>query len=178
MERYILSIDQSTQGTKAMLFDVACQLTARADRAHRQYVNEKGWVSHDLDEILSNTLAVARDVLAKADVWPEQIVAVGISNQRETVAAWNRTTGEPVGKAIVWQCARAKDICEKLTAHADTVQQKTGIPLSPYFSAPKMAWILQNEPGAAELAEKNGITFMSGSGLVIWFSLILYNRKF
>lgn len=155
MERYILSIDQSTQGTKAMLFDAAGQLTARADRAHRQYVNEKGWVSHDLDEILSNTLAVARDVLAKADVRPEQIVAVGISNQRETVAAWNRTTGEPVGKAIVWQCARAKDICEKLTAHADTVQQKTGIPLSPYFSAPKMAWILQNEPGAAELAEKN-----------------------
>ena len=159
MERYILSIDQSTQGTKAMLFDVAGQLTARADRAHRQYVNEKGWVSHDLDEILSNTLAVARDVLAKADVWPEQIVAVGISNQRETVAAWNRTTGEPVGKAIVWQCARAKDICEKLTAHADTVQQKTGIPLSPYFSAPKMAWILQNEPGAAELSEKNELCF-------------------
>lgn len=138
-----------------MLFDAAGQLTARVDRAHRQYVNEKGWVSHDLDEILSNTLAVARDVLAKADVRPEQIVAVGISNQRETVAAWNRTTGEPIGKAIVWQCARAKDICEKLTAHADTVQQKTGIPLSPYFSAPKMAWILQNEPGAAELAEKN-----------------------
>lgn len=138
-----------------MLFDAAGQLTARVDRAHRQYVNEKGWVSHDLDEILSNTLAVAWDVLAKADVRPEQIVAVGISNQRETVAAWNRTTGEPVGKAIVWQCARAKDICEKLTAHADTVQQKTGIPLSPYFSAPKMAWILQNEPGAAELAEKN-----------------------
>ena len=98
-------------------------------------------------------------MLAKADVWPEQIVAVGISNQRETVAAWNRTTGEPVGKAIVWQCARAKDICEKLTAHADTVQQKTGIPLSPYFSAPKMAWILQNEPGAAELAEKNELCF-------------------
>ena len=138
-----------------MLFDAAGQLTARVDRAHRQYVNEKGWVSHDLDEILSNTLAVARDVLAKADIRPEQIVAVGISNQRETVAAWNRTTGEPVGKAIVWQCARAKDICEKLTAHADTVQQKTGIPLSPYFSAPKMAWILQNDPGAAELAEKN-----------------------
>ena len=142
-----------------MLFDVAGQLTARADRAHRQYVNEKGWVSHDLDEILSNTLAVVWDVLAKADVRPEQIVAVGVSNQRETVAAWNRTTGEPVGKAIVWQCARAKDICEKLTAHADTVQQKTGIPLSPYFSAPKMAWILQNEPGAAELAEKNELCF-------------------
>ena len=142
-----------------MLFDAAGQLTARVDRAHRQYVNEKGWVSHDLDEILSNTLAVARDVLAKADVRPEQIAAVGISNQRETVAAWNRTTGEPVGKAIVWQCARAKDICEKLTAHADTVQQKTGIPLSPYFSAPKMVWILQNEPGAAELAEKNELCF-------------------
>ena len=155
MERYILAIDQSTQGTKAMLFDAARQLTTRVDCAHRQYVNEKGWVSHDLEEILSNTLAVAREVLAKAAVKPEQIVAVGISNQRETVAAWNRETGEPVGKAIVWQCARAKDICENLKIYADTVKEKTGIPLSPYFSASKMAWILQNEPSAAELAEKD-----------------------
>ena len=157
MERYILSIDQSTQGTKAMLFDSAGRLTARVDRAHRQYVSDKGWVSHDLDEILANTLAVAGAVLKKAGVSPEQIVAVGISNQRETVAAWDRATGAPVGKAIVWQCARTKEICEGLTEFADTVREKTGIPLSPYFSAPKMAWILQNEPGAVERAEQGNL---------------------
>ena len=157
MERYILSIDQSTQGTKAMLFDSAGRLTARVDRAHRQYVSDKGWVGHDLDEILANTLAVAGAVLKKAGVSPEQIVAVGISNQRETVAAWDRATGAPVGKAIVWQCARTKEICEGLTEFADTVREKTGIPLSPYFSAPKMAWILQNEPGAVERAEQGNL---------------------
>lgn len=154
MERYILSIDQSTQGTKAMLFDGAGQLTARSDRPHRQYVNEKGWVGHNLEEILSNTLSVARDVMAKAEIQPEQIVAVGLSNQRETVAAWDRTTGKPVGHAIVWQCPRAGAICEELSPYADRVQKSTGIPLSPYFSAAKMAWILRHRSQAAELAKE------------------------
>ena len=101
MEQYILSIDQSTQGTKAMLFDAAGQLTARTDRPHRQYVNAKGWVSHDLEEIRANTLAAARDLLQKAEIRPDQIAAVGLSNQRETVAAWHRETGAPVCSAIV-----------------------------------------------------------------------------
>ncbi len=168
MERYILSIDQSTQGTKAMLFDAAGQLTARTDRPHRQYVDERGWVSHDLEEIRVNTLTVAREVLTKADVKPEQIVAVGLSNQRETVAAWNRDTGEPVCKAIVWQCARAKEICDSLVAHAETVREKTGIPLSPYFSAPKMAWVLQNVPDAADLAAENKLCFGTMDSFLIY----------
>lgn len=154
MERYILSIDQSTQGTKAMLFDAAGQLTARADRAHRQYVNEKGWVSHDLEEIYANVLVVCREVAEKAGIDPAQIAAMGISNQRETVAAWDRADGTPVGQAIVWQCARAKEICDTLVSHAEAVREKTGLPLSPYFSASKMAWILQNHPEAAALAAK------------------------
>ncbi len=168
MERYILSIDQSTQGTKAMLFDAAGQLTARTDRPHRQYVDERGWVSHDLEEIRVNTLTVAHEVLTKADVKPEQIVAVGLSNQRETVAAWNRDTGEPVCKAIVWQCARAKEICDSLVAHAETVREKTGIPLSPYFSAPKMAWVLQNVPDAADLAAENKLCFGTMDSFLIY----------
>ena len=155
MEQYILSIDQSTQGTKAMLFDAAGQLTARTDRPHRQYVNAKGWVSHDLEEIRANTLAAARDLLQKAEIRPDQIAAVGLSNQRETVAAWHRETGAPVCSAIVWQCARARELCDGLTDQAELVRARTGIPLSPYFSAPKMAWILQNVPGAAELAAEN-----------------------
>lgn len=153
MERYILAIDQSTQGTKAMLFDAVGRLTARADRPHRQYVDEHGWVSHDLEEIWSNTLAVTRDVVKKAGIRPEQILAVGLTNQRETVAAWDRSTGKAAAPAIVWQCARAKALCEELAPYADIIREKTGIPLSPYFSAPKMAWLLRNDPCVAALAE-------------------------
>lgn len=154
MEQFILSVDQSTQGTKAMLFDAAGRLTARADRPHRQYINEKGWVSHDLEEIYANVLVVCREVAEKAGIDPAQIAAMGISNQRETVAAWDRADGTPVGQAIVWQCARAKGICDTLASHAEAVREKTGLPLSPYFSASKMAWILQNHPEAAALAAK------------------------
>lgn len=154
MERYILAIDQSTQGTKAMLFDAEGRLTARADRPHQQYVDDHGWVSHDLEEIWENTLAVTRDVVQKAGIRSEQVLAVGLTNQRETVAAWDRSTGKAAAPAIVWQCARAKELCEELTPYADTIREKTGIPLSPYFSAPKMAWLLRNDPHVAALAER------------------------
>ena len=100
--KYILSVDQSTQGTKAMLFDEQAVLVARADRPHRQIVNEKGWVEHDLQEILMNTLLTCADVIVKAGIGKDDVVAMGISNQRETVAAWDRETGEPLYNAIVW----------------------------------------------------------------------------
>lgn len=93
--------------------------------------------------------------MQKAEIRPDQIAAVGLSNQRETVAAWHRETGAPVCSAIVWQCARTRELCDGLTDQAELVRARTGIPLSPYFSAPKMAWILQNVPGAAELAAEN-----------------------
>ena len=99
-------------------------------------------------------LVVCREVAEKAGIDPAQIAAMGISNQRETVAAWDRADGTPVGQAIVWQCARAKEICDTLASHAEAVREKTGLPLSPYFSASKMAWILQNHPEAAALAAK------------------------
>ena len=153
MKRYILSIDQSTQGTKVMLFDETGKKVARTDRPHKQYIDENGWVEHDLGEIYENLLAAAKELLDVTGVQTEEIAAVGISNQRETVAAWDRTTGRPVGRAIVWQCARAKDICDALDEHAGLVRMKTGIPLSPYFCAAKMAWILQNRADAKALAE-------------------------
>ena len=153
MKRYILSIDQSTQGTKVMLFDETGKKVARTDRPHKQYIDENGWVEHDLGEIYENLLAAAKELLDVTGVQTEDIAAVGISNQRETVAAWDRTTGLPVGRAIVWQCARAKDICDALDEHAGLVRMKTGIPLSPYFCAAKMAWILQNRADAKALAE-------------------------
>ena len=156
MANYILSIDQSTQGTKALLFDDGGALVCRADRPHRQIIDERGWVEHDPEEILRNTLAVARDVVEKAGVDKNAIAALGLSNQRETSVAWDRATGRPVYNAVVWQCARGAAICEALERRGcgDMVRRATGIPLSPYFPAAKLAWILQNVGGAAEKARR------------------------
>lgn len=140
---YLLAIDQSTQGTKALLLDDSGEIVCRADRKHQQLISSEGWVSHDLEEIYENVCKVVRDVVITAEVSPEEIAAVGITNQRETTAAWD-TDGTPLGKAIVWQCARAKSITDGLKMRAPEIFEKTGEPLSPYFSAAKMAWILQN----------------------------------
>ncbi len=153
-DKYIISIDQSTQGTKALLFDKAGKLVCRTDLPHRQMVNELGWVSHDAIEIYENTVQAVKNLITISGIDKENVVGIGLSNQRETSLAWNRKTGEPLGHAIVWQCARAADICERLEKKgcADLVFQKTGIRLSPYFPAAKIAWILENEKGAGELA--------------------------
>lgn len=159
MRKYILSIDQSTQGTKALIVDGSGAIIARTDLPHRQIITEKGWVEHDLEEIYVNTIQVARSAVEKAGIDKDSICAIGISNQRETAACWFRDSGRPVYNAVVWQCARGAEICEKLTAAgwAETVRAKTGLPLSPYFSAAKLAWIFQNVPGVPEAAEKGNI---------------------
>lgn len=166
--KYILSVDQSTQGTKAMLFDEQAVLVARADRPHRQIVNEKGWVEHDLQEILMNTLLTCADVIVKAGIGKDDVVAMGISNQRETVAAWDRETGEPLYNAIVWQCSRAAELCREWEAHADEVKAKTGLMLSPYFSAPKMAWMLRHVPAVQEAAKKGTLCFGTIDSYLVW----------
>ncbi len=154
-EQYIISIDQSTQGTKALLFDSSGCLIKRKDQAHEQIINDKGWVSHDPMEIYHNIITVTANLLEEAQIDKSKVAGVGISNQRETSLAWNRSTGEPVGQAVVWQCARAVDICDKVAASgkAEEIRQKTGMNLSPYFPASKIAWILQNVKGAQELAD-------------------------
>lgn len=154
-EQYIISIDQSTQGTKALLFDGSGSLIKRADEAHEQIVNEKGWVSHDPAEIYRKVIEVTARLLEESGIDKSKVAGVGISNQRETSLAWNRITGEPVGKAVVWQCARAADICDRLTDEgwAETIRERTGMKLSPYFPAAKIAWILKNVEGAKELAD-------------------------
>lgn len=158
-EKYIISIDQSTQGTKALLFDESGSLIKRTDKSHEQIINEKGWVSHDPAEIYKNTLEVVKKVVEEASIDKDKIVGVGISNQRETSLAWDRVTGEPIGKAIVWQCARAVDICERVEklGEAENIRQRTGMNLSPYFPASKIAWILENVEGAKEKADKGEI---------------------
>ena len=149
-KRYILSVDQSTQGTKAMLFDAQGKLTARADKPHRQIIDKNGWVEHDPEEILQNTLQVCQEVIEKAAIDKAQVAAMGISNQRETIAVWDRETGKPLHNAIVWQCARASALCQKLFRSAEAVKHKTGLTLSPYFSASKLAWLVQNVPAVTE----------------------------
>jgi len=148
MSKYILAIDQSTSGTKALLFDEDGALFHRADLPHRQIVNNKGWVEHDLNEIYVNTISVVKELVVQSGINKSEIVGVGISNQRETGAAWNKTTGEPVFNAIVWQCARGEAICAGIekAGHAAKIKEHTGLQLSPYFTAAKLTWILQNVP--------------------------------
>ena len=124
--KYVLSIDQSTSGTKALILDETGALIGRSDLPHEQKISEKGWVSHDPVEIYSNTIETARQVIAAAKIDPADIAAIGVSNQRETALIWDRETGEPVADAVVWQCGRAQDICDQLESHAETVRQKTG----------------------------------------------------
>ena len=158
MKRYILGIDQSTQGTKALLFDESGKLCARADKPHRQIVNEKGWVGHDLEEIYRNTIQTVKNVTEKAAVNPDQIAGVGISNQRETTAVFDET-GRPICHAIVWQCSRAEDICARVRASgADSyIQKTTGIRLSPYFPAAKLTWFFENVPEVKEKAASGSL---------------------
>ena len=144
--RYVLSIDQSTSGTKVLLFDAFGELIGRSDCAHRQIVNDKGWVSHDPVEIYQNTLKAAAELLRHTGVEAAKIAAIGISNQRETALIWDRESQQPVCDAVVWQCARAEKIVERLDEHAEKIKEKTGLHLSPYFPAAKWAWILENIP--------------------------------
>lgn len=149
-EKYIISIDQSTQGTKALLFDESGSLIKRTDKSHEQIINDKGWVSHNPSEIYKNVIEVVKKLTD--DIERIKVVGVGISNQRETSLAWDKVTGEPFGNAIVWQCSRAVDICERVEnmGKAEDIRRKTGMNLSPYFPASKIAWILENIEGAKE----------------------------
>lgn len=155
--KYVLAIDQSTQGTKALLFDEKGNLLSRTDKPHRQIINDKGWVEHDPDEIYLNTIQVVKDLVAKSGINKNDIAVLGISNQRETSVCWEKSSGKPLYNAIVWQCSRAASICEDLQDYADSVHQKTGIKLSPYFPAAKLAWIFRNVNGISERSKRNEI---------------------
>lgn len=141
--KYIIGIDQSTQGTKAVLFDGEGEMVYRADVPHRQIVNEKGWVSHDPDEIYRNVILAVKAAVEGAGVPGEQLTAVGISNQRETTLLWDQD-GRPLNHAVVWQCNRAGYIVQRLRDSAEIVYERSGIPLSAYFPAAKMAWLMEH----------------------------------
>lgn len=140
---YIIGIDQSTQGTKALLYDEQGRLVKRTDREHRQIINEKGWISHDPEEIYRNIIEAVSELTD--GIRKDKVIGVGISNQRETSLAWERKTGTPVGNAVVWQCARAAGLCERIrkTGCEEMIRKRTGLTLSPYFPASKIAWLLE-----------------------------------
>lgn len=141
--KYILSIDQSTQSTKALLFDEKGDIVCRKDRKHKQIVNELGHVSHDPMEIYQNTILSIQDVIEESSILSSDIVAMGISNQRETTVLFDEK-GNPLTDAIVWQCARASEICKRYESHKEEIYDITGLVLSPYFPASKMVWLKEN----------------------------------
>lgn len=145
---YILSIDQSTQGSKALLLDDQGALVDIRSKAHKQYIDDKGYVEHDLDEIYANVIVLIKDMIINHPESVDKIKAVGISVQRETVACFSKKTLKPFYHAIVWQCARACELIarENIAAKAQDIRKITGLTLSEYFSAPKMAWLLENIP--------------------------------
>jgi glycerol kinase len=161
MPRYILAFDQGTTSSRTLVFDHDTNIVAVAQREFRQIYPQPGWVEHDATEIWDAQLGTARDAIAKAGARPDDIAAIGITNQRETTVLWDRATGEPVFNAIVWQCRRTTDICEELNARglADDIRARTGLVVDAYFSGTKVKWILDNVPGVRARAERGEICF-------------------
>ncbi len=156
ISRYILSLDQGTTGTTAMLWDREGIFRARVNREHKQYYPQPGWVEHDPEEIWDNVLELVGLVFKEAGVGVQDIVSIGIANQRETLVFWDRRSGKPITRAIVWQCRRTADMCRQLKGkgYEDEVSSKTGLLLDPYFSGTKLRWALENLPEVKEAAEK------------------------
>ena len=156
MAEFILALDQGTTSSRAILFDHDGNVRASAGQEFKQYYPQPGWVEHDAEEIWQSQLAVTQRALAAARARLEDIAAIGITNQRETVLLWDRATGKPVYHAIVWQCRRTAAMCDRIRREGfdRTLRDKTGLVTDAYFSGTKIAWLLENVPGARERAER------------------------
>lgn len=161
MARYILALDQGTSSSRAVLFDEEGRTVCARSREFPQHYPQPGWVEHEPDDIWRSQLEAARDTIAAAGVSPGDIAAIGITNQRETTVAWDRRTGKPAYRAIVWQCRRTADMCERLRADGldAAIRQRTGLVVDAYFSGTKIAWLLERVPQARERAERGGLAF-------------------
>ncbi|NNF97694.1 MAG: glycerol kinase, partial [Halobacteria archaeon] len=160
-KNFILSIDQGTTGSTVLIFDHAGQVRGRAYSEFTQHYPKPGWVEHDADEIFVVTMKVIADALKAGKVTSDEIEAIGITNQRETVVVWDRNTGKPVHHAIVWQDRRTARYCDELKDQGleEMVREKTGLVIDPYFSGTKVKWILDNVSGVRERAERGEIAF-------------------
>jgi len=171
MTQYVAAIDQGTTSTRCMIFDHSGRVVSVDQKEHEQIFPKAGWVEHDPEEVWSNTRQVAAGAIAKADLTTSDIVAVGITNQRETAVVWDKTTGKPVYNAIVWQDTRTDKICQELEALGggqERYREKTGLPLATYFSGPKVRWILDNVDGARAKAEAGDLLFGNMDTWVLW----------
>ena len=170
MTQYILSIDQGTTSSRAMLFDADGHAAFTAQREFTQYFPKDGWVEHDPEEIWETTLGVVREALDHASTEKKKIAAIGITNQRETTVVWDRASGEAVYNAIVWQDRRTAEFCDKLRqqGHEAAASANTGLLLDPYFSGTKVNWILQNVDGVRARAEKGELAFGTIDSFLIW----------
>jgi glycerol kinase len=167
---YILSIDQGTTGTKALIFDYEGNVRGQAYAEFKQYYPRPGWVEHDANEIWRSCLALAVEALLRARVEASELRAIGITNQRETTLLWDRATGEPLAPAIVWQDRRTASICDELKAlgHAETFRRKTGLVVDPYFSGTKLKWFLDHLPDVRERAQGGLIAFGTIDSWLVW----------
>jgi len=167
---YILVIDQGTTGSAALLFDEEGRIVSSADSEISQIYPQPGWVEHDPKEIFRTSLVVAQEALQKAVVPASQVKGMGITNQRETTVVWDRRTGEPVNNAIVWQCRRTAPLCEELKAKglAQTIREKTGLPIDAYFSATKLRWILDHIPEGQRRAQQGDLLFGTIDSWLVW----------
>jgi glycerol kinase len=170
MGRYVGAIDQGTTSTRFMVFDHSGGVVSVAQRPHRQVFPRPGWVEHDAHEILDNTMAVAAEALSAAGLTAADLVAVGITNQRETTVLWDRHTGEAVHNAVVWQDTRTSGLVERLAGDhgPDRWRAKTGLPLATYFAGPKATWLLENVDGLAERAESGDLLFGTVDTWLAW----------
>ncbi len=167
-EKYILALDQGTTGSRAFIFNQQGKIVAGAYKEFKQYYPRPGWVEHDAEEIWQSCVSVIRGAVQKAKISKSQILAVGITNQRETTVLWNRKTSKPVARAIVWQCRRTADICERMRTLEATCRQKTGLLLDPYFSGTKIKWLLDNVKGLRRRALDGKICFGTMDSWLIW----------
>ena len=170
MSKYIMALDSGTTSNRCILFDRYGKVCSVAQKEFTQIFPQPGWVEHDADEIFATQLEVAKQALANIGAVASDIAAIGITNQRETTIVWNKFTGRPVYNAIVWQCRRTAPYCDGLVAEGwtDSIREKTGLVIDPYFSGTKIRWILENVPGARQQAENGELLFGTVETWLIW----------
>lgn len=170
MAKYVMALDAGTTSNRCILFEKEGRICSMAQKEFTQYFPKPGWVEHDADEIWSSQLGVAVEAMSKIGAEASDIAVIGITNQRETVIVWDKITGEPICRAIVWQCRRTAKFCDKLIADGweEKIRQKTGLKIDAYFSATKIKWILDHVEGAREKAEKGRLLFGTVETWLIW----------
>lgn len=169
-KKYIMALDQGTTSARCIIYDKKGKQISVAQKEFRQIYPHAGWVEHDAMDIWSTQIGVAKEAMLKIDASYENIEAIGITNQRETTIVWDKTTGEPIYNAIVWQCRRTADFCDELKSRGltDFFREKTGLLIDPYFSATKLKWILDNVDGAYEKAREGNLLFGTVETWLIW----------